>query len=225
MLSNYANPRSDLALSCESDGHDSLWFLHIPGNAGGSIRKAIGQHGGNHRSFHHHKASKMIQAFDSARNKQMFAVVRHPLERAIKAWAWCSRYTVWEPLVDNSFASLFSSLFSVSCPSKFFESVDFPSLVSVCHHFTPQWEYLDLPGEIDLISFDALQEGLDGLVAHYGGKDIVLGDKRVHSSNRPSSAVISNFAKVRILDFYKDDLALYERMAENKPFWKGATHD
>jgi hypothetical protein len=225
MQTSYSNPRSDPATTAEQPSHGTLFLVHIPGNAGGSIRKAFGQNGGNHRAYHHQTAKKLYQAFQSARTKQLFCVIRDPIERALKSWSWASRQTTWNPLVSNEEAKLYSALFSSSDPSKFFESVDFPALVSVCHHFTPQCKYLDLPGEIDLISFDALQEGLDGLVDHYGGEQIVLGDKKVHASNRPSSEFISNFAKERILDFYKNDLALYERMSENKPLWKGAIYD
>ena len=94
MQASYPNPRSDPAISEEKAGHDTLFLVHIPGNAGGSIRKALGQYGGNHRAYHHQTASKLCQAFQSARTKQLFCVIRNPIERALKSWSWCSRQSI-----------------------------------------------------------------------------------------------------------------------------------
>jgi len=211
MPHNYSNPRSDFPVSVESPGHECLWLLHIPGNAGGSIRKVIGQFGGNHRSFHHHTASKMLQVFEYARSKQLFAIIRDPVDRALKAWAWCSKPKTWGPLVSDEEASVYSTLFGASDPSLFFESVDFNALTKICHHFTPQVDYLDAPN-IELISFEDLQEGLDRLVDQYGGSRVMLPTKPEHASGRPSSDSLSPLAKSRILDFYSRDSDLHREI-------------
>jgi len=211
---SYANPRSDVAVTIESDGHDSLWFLHIPGNAGGSIRKAMGQHGGNHKSFHHHKASKMIQVFAAARDKQIFAVIRNPVDRALKAWSWASRQRTWSPLVSEGQSQVYSSLFAASDPSKFFEVIDFASLAKVCHHFTRQVNYLDVPN-VKLITLENLQDELDDLVSEYGGDRIMLPVEHVHQSDRPMADTLSAKAVDRVLDFYFDDSEMHQKLLEN----------
>lgn len=214
-MSNYANARSDVAFSAESPGHDSLWFLHIPGNAGGSIRKAMGQHGGNHKSFHHHKASKMVQVFAAARDKQIFTVIRDPVDRALKAWSWAGRQRTWNPLVSNAESQVYSALFASVDPSKFFEAIDFKSLVEVCHHFTPQVDYVDAP-EVRLITLENLQDGLNSLTNEYGGARIVLPVERVHESGRPTADNLSSEAVSRILAFYSEDYVLHQSLLQEK---------
>jgi len=214
-MSDYANARLDVAFSVESPGHSALWFLHIPGNAGGSIRKAIGQHGGNNKSFHHHKASKMIQVFAAARDKQLFAVIRDPVDRALKAWAWAGRQRTWAPLVSDTESKVYPALFASSDPSKFFELVDFKPLVEVCHHFTPQVDYVDVPN-IRLITLEKLQDGLDSLTSEYGGTRIVLSVERVHKSDRPTANSISPEAKSRILEFYSEDYVLHQSLLQEQ---------
>lgn len=213
---SYPNPRSDIPTSIESPGHESLWLLHIPGNAGGSVRKAIRQFGGNHGPYHHQTARKVLQVFESARRKHLFAIIRDPVDRALKAWAWCSREKTWGPLVSGVEASVYSSLFAASNPSTFFESVDLSALSRFCHHFTPQVDYLDAPN-VDLISFEALQDGLDYLVFQYGGSRIILPPEREHASGRPGSEVLSTLARSRILDFYAQDAELH-RETSSKNF-------
>tara|TARA_R100001510_G_C7656966_1_gene217771 strand:+ start:890 stop:1567 length:678 start_codon:yes stop_codon:yes gene_type:complete len=210
-MSNYANARSDVACSAELPGHDSLWFLHIPGNAGGSIRKAMGQHGGNHKSFHHHKASKMIQVFAAARDKQIFTVIRDPVDRALKAWSWAGRQRTWGPLLSDDEARVYSALFASGDPSRFFELIDFEALAKVCHHFTPQVDYVDAPS-VRLITLENLQDELDGLTSEYGGARIVLPVERVHESGRPAADTISSEAVSRILKFYFEDYFLHQSL-------------
>ena len=210
MQASYANPRADPAISEEKAGHETLFLIHIPGNAGGSVRKALGQYGGNHRAYHHQKAKKLYQAFESARNKQLFCVIRNPIERALKSWSWCSRQSTWQPLVSTKEARVYSALFASSNPSNFFECVDLASLSAVCHHFTRQADYLDVTQHVEMISFDLLQAGLDRLVATYGGKPVVLPKKNLHKTSRPSADCLSKKAVSNILSYYDADSALYE---------------
>lgn len=213
MCGSYANPRSDPPISTENAGHETLFLIHIPGNAGGSIRKALGQYGGNHRAYHHQRASKLYQAFANARTKQMFCVIRNPIDRALKSWSWCASQTTWNPLVSQAESNVYSALFASSDPSAFFETVDFDSLVQICHHFTPQSSYLDLDRPIEMISFDGLEAGLDRLVKTYGGERVVLPEKKLHQTSRPTSKSLSASAISRILDYYDDDQHLFENLA------------
>ena len=212
MQASYPNPRADTAISKEKAGHDTLFLVHIPGNAGGSIRKALGQYGGNHRAYHHQKASKLCQAFQSARKKQLFCVIRNPIDRALKSWSWCSRQSTWHPLVSSEQAQVYSALFASSDPSTFFERVNLASLATVCHHFTKQADYLDVTQHVEMISFDSLQAGLERLVATYGGRPVVLPTKKMHETDRPSADSLSKLAVSNILDFYNDDNALWQNV-------------
>jgi len=211
MPHNYANARNDVAVAVESQGHDSLFLIHIPGNAGGSIRKAMKQYGGNHKSFHHHKASKLVQVFDSARTKQLFAVIRDPVDRALKAWSWAARQSTWNPLVSDAESQVYSALFKAGDASRFFEVVDFDSLTRVCHHFTPQVDYIDV-ANVRLITLEGLQGNLDRLVKEHGGDRIKLPDDRVHESGRPMADILSADAIDRILDFYLEDYAMHQTL-------------
>lgn len=193
-------------------------FIHVPKCGGSSVETAMRAHATYAALFNpggkpmlcspQHFHRELLDIVLESRDIPSFAVVRHPMLRAISVYLHRTRNRQDNPL---SMPTFFRRQFSGYLLAPYRKD----------NHVRPQYQYL-LP---DTVVF-RLEDGLEPALKH--GLSLLGGDtdsdlKRVVRKSRSHEAHLSHKTLTKIEEFYSDDYDIfgYERIANQ--FLEGAT--
>lgn len=189
-------------------------FLHIPKTGGVSVRRSISPHWPEGWTPNHETFEKKRKRHP---NTLWLGFIRDPLDRAV------STYHFFRQAPDIDFNTparkghrlLREMIRFCDGPSHFWENVNVHEMRAVLVHFHLQARWVrgaEIGKEVFLYDFHQFESELDRMCEEHGFKRRQC-KRKWHGTKRGSvDDELSATAQTRILEFYKEDLELRQRL-------------